>query len=206
MKLLLATRNKGKVKEIQQKFSSISKIELLSIEDIEKDFGSVGDVIEDGETFAENALKKARTLSQITGLPTMADDSGLVIDALGGEPGIYSARYAGEGASDADKNFLILEKMKNIPKGKRTARFVCAIALVIPNNGEFVTEGICEGEISAEPKGSFGFGYDPIFFLPEYQKTMAELPLEIKNSISHRAKAIENAVEILNSLLREHNF
>lgn len=200
MKLLIATRNKGKLKEIQQKFSSIPDISLLSIEDIEKESGPIPDIIEDGTTFTENALKKARELSHLTGYPSMADDSGLVVDALGGEPGVYSARYAGEGATDAERNALIFEKMKEVPEGKRQARFVCVIALVIPGKGEYLAEGVCEGEIAQEPRGTHGFGYDPIFYLSEHRKTMAELPIEIKNSLSHRARALEKAAEILQSL------
>ncbi len=201
MKLLVATRNKGKLKEITQKFSSIPDIALFSIEDIEKEIGSISEVIEDGTTFAENALKKARDLSQRTGYPAMADDSGLVVDALGGEPGVYSARYAGDGATDAERNALILEKLKDVPARERKARFVCVLALVVPEKGEFLAEGICEGEISTEPKGSHGFGYDPIFYLPEYHATMAEIPLEIKNTLSHRARALEKAAKIVQLLI-----
>lgn len=201
MKLLIATKNKGKIKEIQEKFSSLQGISLLSIEDAEEEFGYLPDIIEDGTTFVENALKKARELSRLTGLPSMADDSGLVVDALDGEPGVYSARYAGEDATDSDRNALLLEKMKDVPFGKRQARFVCVIAIVLPTKGEYLTEGTCEGEIALEPKGTHGFGYDPIFYLPEYSKTMAELPLEIKNTLSHRARALDKAAEILNSLM-----
>lgn len=204
MQLLVATRNRGKLKEIQQKFSSLHDIELLSIEDVEHTFGTISDVIEDGKTFKENALKKARELSHRTGLPTMADDSGLVIDALGGEPGVYSARYAGEGAGDAERNALVLSKMKHVPEGNRQARFVCVIALVIPEKGEHLVEGKCEGEIAFEAKGSHGFGYDPIFYLPEYRATMAELPIEIKNTLSHRAKALEKAAGIIAKLSQKN--
>lgn len=200
MKLIVATRNKGKLKEIQQKFSTIPNITLLSLEDIEKEFGPIPDITEDGTTFADNALKKARELSRLTGYPSMADDSGLVIDALGGEPGVFSARYAGESVTDTERNELILEKMKGVPEGKRQARFVCVIAIVIPSKGEYFAEGVCEGEIAYEPKGTHGFGYDPIFYLPERDKTMAELPIEIKNSLSHRARALEKAAKILQSL------
>ncbi len=201
MKLVVATRNKGKLKEIHQKFSSIPDIALISIDDIEKQFGQIPDIIEDGSTFAENALKKAREISRITNLPAMADDSGLVVDALGGEPGVYSARYAGESATDEERNALILQKMKDNRTGKRDARFVCTIALVIPHKGEYLAEGVCEGEIAQEPRGSHGFGYDPIFYLPHYRATMAELPLEIKNTLSHRARALEKAAAILQSLV-----
>jgi XTP/dITP diphosphohydrolase len=199
MKILIATRNKNKIKEIADKFSKILGVTVLSPTDIEQEYGVLPDVIEDGTTFAENALKKARELAKITGFSTMADDSGLVVDALGGEPGVYSARYAGEGATDAQRNAFLLEKMKDIPPEKRQASFVCSIALVFPDKNEYLVEGICEGYIALEPKGAHGFGYDPIFFLPEYNKTMAELPLDIKNTLSHRAKALEKAAEILKS-------
>ncbi|MBP7584500.1 MAG: XTP/dITP diphosphatase [Spirochaetes bacterium] len=193
MKLLVATRNSNKVREIRDKFRGLAGLELVSLDDI----APLPDVVEDGATFEENALKKARETARLSGLPSMADDSGLEVDALGGEPGVYSARYAGEGATDADRNSLLLEKMKEVPEGKRSARFVCVIAIAFPGGSELVARGICEGEIARMPRGAHGFGYDPVFHLPEKGKTMAEIPLEEKNRISHRALALEQARRLL---------
>ncbi len=198
MKLVIATKNAGKVREINNKFHSVPGIEVLSL----TDFGEAPDVVEDGSTFAENALKKARAIAGFTGCAALADDSGLVIDALNGEPGIRSARYAGDDADDDERNRLVLDKMRGVPDGKRTARFVCTIAMVLPDGSEHVTEGTCEGIILREMRGDHGFGYDPIFFLPEYGRTMAEIPLEEKNRISHRARALEAAREILLTIRR----
>lgn len=194
----MATRNRNKIREIRDKFSGLTGIELLSLDDV----APIPDVEEDGATFEENALKKARETARLTGIPAMADDSGLEVDALGGEPGIYSARYGGEGATDLDRNRLVLEKMQGIPDGKRTARFICVIAIVIPGGEERLARGTCEGEISREMRGDHGFGYDPVFYLPDRGATMAEIPLIEKNIISHRARALENAAEILASLAR----
>lgn len=200
MKLLVATRNRNKVTEIRDKFSGLSGIELLSLDDI----APVPDVEEDGATFEENALKKARETARLTGLPAMADDSGLEVDALGGEPGVYSARYGGgQCATDRDRNLLVLEKMKDVPDGKRTARFVCVISIVFPGGEERLARGTCEGEIAQEMRGDHGFGYDPVFYLPELGATMAEIPLAEKNTLSHRARALEKAAEILALLDRE---
>ena len=193
MKLLVATRNTNKVREIRDKFRGLSGLELVSLDDI----APLRDIAEDGETFEANALKKARETARLSGLPSMADDSGLEVDALGGEPGVYSARYAGEGATDADRNSLLLEKMKEVPEGKRSARFVCVIAIAFPGGNELVARGTCEGEIARKPRGAHGFGYDPVFHLPEKGKTMAEIPLEEKNRISHRALALEQARRLL---------
>jgi XTP/dITP diphosphohydrolase len=159
-------------------------------------------VIEDGLTFAENALKKARSAAAHTGCAALADDSGLVIDALNGEPGIQSARYAGDDADDDERNRLVLDKMRCVPDGKRSARFVCAIAIVLSDGTEYLAEGVCEGTIIREMRGNYGFGYDPIFFLPECGRTMAEIPLKEKNRISHRARALESARKILLSMGR----
>ncbi len=198
MKLVIATKNTGKIREIKNKFHSIPGIEVLSL----SDFGEIPDVVEDGLTFAENALKKARAVADFTGCAALADDSGLVIDALNGEPGIRSARYAGDGADDNERNMLVLAKMSDVQDGKRTARFVCAIAIVLPDGHEYVTEGTCEGTITREMRGDHGFGYDPIFFLSEFGRTMAEIPLEDKNRISHRARALDAACAILLSIRR----
>lgn len=197
MKLLVATRNRNKVREIRDKFAGLSGIELLSLDDI----APLPDIEEDGSTFEENALKKARETARLAGIPAMADDSGLEVDALGGEPGVLSARYAGDGATDLDRNRLVLEKMKDVPNGKRAARFVCVIAIAFPGGNERVTRGTCDGEIAREPRGDHGFGYDPIFFLPDRGVTMAEIPLREKNVISHRARALDSARDVLAELI-----
>lgn len=192
MKLVLATRNQNKIREITDKFAAIKNILPLSLDE----FDGAPEVEEDGKTFAENALKKAREISQFTGLPVLADDSGLAVDALNGRPGVYSARYGGAGITDTERNMKLLEEMRNIVIG-RTAHFICVIALVFPDGSEYTAEGRCSGEIITEMRGSGGFGYDPIFFLHKYNKTMAQLPLETKNTISHRALALDRAAEIL---------
>ncbi len=192
MKLVLATRNTNKVREIKNKLATIPSIQLYSLED----FPDAPEVVEDGLTFAENALKKAKAISEHTGLPVLADDSGLAVDALEGRPGVYSARYGGEGISDTERNIKLLDEMKDIVVGRK-AYFICVIAIVFPDKSEYIAEGRCSGEIITEMRGAHGFGYDPIFFVHEYNKTMAQLPMEIKNKISHRARALEKAAEIL---------
>jgi XTP/dITP diphosphohydrolase len=173
MKLVLATTNRNKVLEIKDKFSGIGGLEILSLSSPE--FSGAPEIVEDGLSFEENALKKAMAIAAFTGLVSMADDSGLCVDALDGRPGIYSARYGGEGATDRDRYLKLLDEMKGI--GKRSARFVCAIAVAFPA-GKPHSQGRMRGTHSGEPAGEKGFGYDPVFFLPEYGKTMAELPLE----------------------------
>ena len=160
------------------------------------------DIKENGTTYAENALLKARGYAAISGLLTLADDSGLEVDALDGAPGIYSARYARRGASDKDRYRLLLSNLKGVPDERRTARFRCVIALVWPNGREELVEGVCEGRITHQPRGENGFGYDPVFYVPEHKCTMAELPAEIKNRISHRARAAQAALQVLQCSLR----
>jgi XTP/dITP diphosphohydrolase len=196
MELVIATGNTNKVREIQDKFHDIEGLALIPLSVIK----NPPDVVEDGATFHENALKKATVISGFTGQAALADDSGIVIDALGGRPGIYSARYGGENLSDRDRNLLILEEMRGIPPGKRSARFVCVIAIAMPGGASYHAVGECSGFISDSLRGANGFGYDPIFYMPGRGKTMAELSLNEKNSISHRAKALESAKEILVSL------
>lgn len=193
MKLVIATKNKNKISEIRDIMRTISGLEILSI----ADFGDIPDVVEDGTTFRENAQKKAAATAKYTGLAALSDDSGLMIDALHGEPGVFSARYGGAGLTDIDRNLLVLKKMENIPNDKRTARFICVIAIAMPNGTIHYAEGNCEGLIIHEQRGTEGFGYDPIFFLPYKNKTMAELTLAEKNTISHRARALVKASEIL---------
>jgi XTP/dITP diphosphohydrolase len=185
MKILLATANKGKIKEISDLIRGLP-LELLSFSDIV----DYPEIQEDGNTFEENALKKARILAGSTGITTIADDSGLCVDALNGRPGVYSARYAGANSSDAEKIAKLLEELKGVPEERRTARFVCVIALVTAQGEERVFPGVCEGRISIEPLGSGGFGYDPVFFYPELNTTFGTLPLEQKNKVSHRARAL----------------
>ncbi len=190
--VVLATTNKGKVREFSRLLEGIFE-NVLSITDI----GSPPEVIEDGLTFRDNALKKAREIAQYSGKLTLADDSGLEIDILEGRPGVYSARYSGKGASDKSNIDKVLEELGD--NTNRKARFVCVLALVDPNGDELVVEGFCKGEILSELRGEGGFGYDPIFYLPDREKTMAEIDPEIKNQISHRASALKKLKEELES-------
>jgi XTP/dITP diphosphohydrolase len=191
-KILIATRNQGKVRELRDLVKDFP-IEFLSM----TEFPDAADVEEDGETFEENAMKKARTLALATGLVTLADDSGLCIDALNGRPGVLSARYAGEAASDEEKCISILEEMLEVPDSERTARFVCVLALVDPNGEERIFRGACEGRIIRELKGSQGFGYDPIFLYEEEGLTFAEMDRQSKNLVSHRGMALRQFSEHL---------
>ncbi len=181
--VVLATRNQGKVREFARLLEGVFE-KVISL----NEFESAPDVVEDGLTFRDNALKKAREIAQFTGLLTLADDSGLEIAALDGRPGVYSARYSGEGATDRSNIEKVLSELGD--NTNRDARFVCVLALVDPNGEEIVVEGACEGEIVSVPRGEGGFGYDPIFYVPSMGKTMAEIDPEIKNKISHRANAL----------------
>jgi len=182
--VVLATGNKGKVKEFSNLLEGVFG-EIISLSDL----GSPPEVIEDGLTFRDNALKKAREIAQYSGKLTLADDSGLEVDALNGRPGIYSTRYSGEDATNKMNIVKLLAELGHNPN--RKARFVCVLALVDPNGEELVVEGFCEGVILDEPRGEGGFGYDPVFYLPDRRKTMAELEPELKNTISHRANALK---------------
>lgn len=185
-RLLVATSNNGKFLEFSNLICGLLD-QIFSL----KDYPGICLPPEDGDTFRENALIKARYAANIAGVPAIADDSGLEVTALNGNPGVRSARYAGEGAGDGENNARLLKEMIDIPPGGRGARFVCCIAYCTPD-GECVTfEGELRGEILLEPKGSNGFGYDPLFFVTEYRKSMAELDMSVKNSISHRAKAFD---------------
>ena len=165
-----------------------------------KEMNITADIEENGATFEENSLIKARAVSKLTGLPALADDSGLEVDYLNGEPGIYSARYLGRDTDYDYKNNYIIDKLKEAKGEERSARFVCVISLVLPDGREFVKKGVMEGRIGYEIKGENGFGYDPIFFLPEYGKTSAEISAEEKNKISHRGKALSAMKELIASL------
>jgi len=184
-KIIFATGNKGKLKEIRMILEDL-EVDVFSAEEMGIDIK----IIEDGLTFAENALIKARAISKLTGEIVLADDSGLEIDYLNKEPGIYSARYMGEDTTYLIKNENLITRLENAEEDQRTARFVCSIAAVLPNGEEIITEGTMEGIIAHEIKGKHGFGYDPIFFIPEYKCTTAELDPTIKNEISHRGKAL----------------
>jgi XTP/dITP diphosphohydrolase len=188
--VVLATGNEGKVREFSGLLRGLFG-RVISLRDLD----NPPEVVEDGETFSDNALKKARAIAEYSGKPTLADDSGLEVDALGGRPGVYSARYAGENATDRDNVDKLLTEMKG--KEDRKARFVCRLALVYPDGRETVVRGTCEGVISIEPRGQGGFGYDPVFYLPDYEKTMAEIDHGLKNKISHRARAAEKLIEQL---------
>lgn len=194
-KIIFATGNEDKLKEIRAILNK-PDIEIISM----REAGITDDIEENGSTFSENSLIKARAVSERTGFPAMADDSGLEVDYLNGEPGIYSARYLGRDTGHDKKNAYILEKLSGVKDEERGARFVCAASLVLPNGREFVRMGVMEGRIAYETKGSNGFGYDPIFFLPEYGKTSAELSPEEKNRISHRGKALMQIKELIGEL------
>lgn len=184
--VIIATQNEGKINEFKQLFAEAGWTVRSLL-----DYPHIPDVVEDGNTFAENAAKKAETIARTFNRMVIADDSGLVVDALNGKPGIYSARYAGEEKSDAANIEKVLQQLKHIPAEERTARFVCTIAVARPNEQTLFYEGTCEGVISREAVGFYGFGYDPIFFIPELGKTMAQLSPQEKNKRSHRSHALE---------------
>ena len=194
-KLLIATNNKGKVKELQDLLKETG-LELITPADINLNL----EVEEDGTTYAENAVKKATAFARASGLVSLADDSGLEVDALDGAPGLYSARYHPKpGANDADRRTYMLENLKGKPRPWK-ARFHATIAIAISEKDVHVVEGNCLGEIIPNERGTGGFGYDPIFLLPELNKTMAELEMEEKNRLSHRAKAVMNAIPVLRKI------
>ena len=191
-RIVFATGNQNKMVEIREILSGIDA-EILSM----KEAGIDVDIEENGTTYEENALIKARAVAQFTDAIVMADDSGLEIDYLNKEPGVMSARYMGEDTSYRIKNANLMERLNGVEDEKRTARFVCAIAAVLPDGKEFCVRGTIEGRIGYEEKGENGFGYDPIFYVPEFGKTTAELSEEEKNQVSHRGKALEKMKEIL---------
>ena len=193
MKIVLATHNEDKYTEISAILRSFP-IEIISL----KHYPEIGEIIEDGASLEENALIKARTVFSLTGLYSWADDTGLEVDALDGNPGIYSARYTGENCSYSDNVHKLLQNMGNIPKNKRRAHFKTVIAL-IGDNVELVSEGIVEGMITTKPKGVGGFGYDPVFYVPEKDKTYSEMKMNEKNQISHRSRAIQKMIILLQS-------
>ena len=198
MRLLVATHNRGKLIEYQEMLADLP-FELVTLDDE----GIRDDVEEHGATFAENARAKALEYARRSGLLTLADDSGLEVDALGGKPGVHSKRYAGENKSDPERIAFLLDKLRGVPRDKRAARFRCAIAIASPRGELYECDGTCEGLIEFAPRGTNGFGYDPVFLFPERGLTMAELSTEEKNKISHRARATEGARRILEQLIVE---
>lgn len=194
--IFVATRNAGKLKEIQRLLGNLP-IRIVSY----VDFPDLPEIKEEGLTFQENALHKAQETTKETGMLVLADDSGLVVDFLDGQPGVYSARFAGENATDEDNNKKLLELLQGVPLEQRTARFVCEIAITTPAGKAFTACGFCEGIILESGLGNKGFGYDPLFYVREFKKTMAQLDLKEKNMISHRGKALKNAVHIIQGLL-----
>lgn len=191
--IIIATRNEGKVKEFRHIFKDYFE-KVLSL----NDFDNIPEIVEDRDSFKGNALKKAETISKLFKRTTLADDSGLVVDSIGGEPGIYSARYAGIGSNDDQNIVKLLKNMEG--KTDRKAKFVCALAIVFPDGNSEVFEGECHGEITKIKIGTNGFGYDPVFYLTQYKKTMAEISPEIKNSISHRSESAKKLMNYLNNL------
>ena len=193
--LVVATGNKGKLSEFGELLKGVVDTILSPA-----DFPGFPEVAEDGDTFEANAIKKALSAAIFTGKPVLADDSGLSVDYLDGRPGVYSARFAGEGASDADNNALLLRELSGVPAGERTAAFHCVIALCQPDGSCQTFDGSLPGGILEAPRGGGGFGYDPLFLVPEYGQTLSELPIEIKNAISHRGRAMQQLkAALLNS-------
>lgn len=197
MKILVASHNPGKLKELAELLAGLP-IQWVTLDEV----GITHEIEETGDTFEANARLKAEGYAQMSSLITLADDSGLEVDALGGEPGVYSARYGGPGADDDDRNRLVLEKMRDVPTGKRSARFRCVVAVAVPGDDTLTADGVVEGAVGFEPRGSHGFGYDPIFWMAEYGATLAELGPDIKNRISHRSRAIQAIKPRLEGLIR----
>lgn len=181
--LVLATRNEGKISEFTDLLSRFP-LEIKSL----RDFGPIPAVVEDGKTFEENAYKKAHFTAKVLGFPVLADDSGLMVEALGGNPGVHSARFAGEGATDMENNLKLLEMMRGVEN--RRALFKCVISIAVPSGPALTFEGTCQGELTHEPVGEQGFGYDPLFYYPPLNKTFAQMSLAEKNRVSHRARAM----------------
>ncbi len=192
VKVVVASRNKHKIREIKDMLSHLS-LDIQAVNEV----ANLPDVIEDGETFSANAIKKAVETARAVGYLTLADDSGLEVDALNGQPGVYSARFAGEPSDDGKNNQRLLDLLAHIPCEQRTARFRCVIALAWPNGDTRICSGTCEGMIGFEPEGDNGFGYDPLFIVPEYNRTFAQLTGSIKNQISHRYRALVQLEKVL---------
>lgn len=184
--LLVATRNRGKIKEIRALLDGLVEEVLCAT-----DLPDLPETVEDGATFSDNALKKAREACLASGLPALADDSGLVVNGLNGRPGVFSARFAGPDADDSANNHKLLQEVAGLPQSERSAAFVCSMAYVSPDGVEQLFEGRVGGKIIDQPRGEHGFGYDPLFLVDGYQQTMAELSLDEKNRISHRGQALQ---------------
>jgi XTP/dITP diphosphohydrolase len=194
--VIIATKNPGKAREFEHIFAKRGIVVRTLL-----DFPEIPDVAETGTTFEENAILKAETVSKFLNKMVIGDDSGLMVDALEGRPGIYSARYAGEPKNDQNNTNKLLSELKGVPEDKRTARFYCALAVAIPGKETFTVSGTCEGRILEEQRGTNGFGYDPVFYVPEKGAAMAELSADEKNKISHRANALKKLDKVLDSLL-----
>lgn len=192
--LVLASTNKGKTRELQERLQGYP-VDIKNL----SDFGPIPEVIEDGETFDDNAYKKASFTARVLGYPALADDSGLCVEALGGAPGVYSARYAGEDATDQDNVDKLLERMNN--EENRKAAFECVISIAVPTGAALTYEGRCEGVLTREPAGDNGFGYDPLFFFPELDKTFAQLSMAEKAKVSHRGKALQEITQEMDKIL-----
>ncbi len=191
-RILLATHNKHKAEELRALLRD-TEMEVLTLDA----FPHVGNIAEDRDTIEGNALKKAREVYRLTSLPSLADDTGLEVDALGGKPGVYSSRFAGPQATYADNVAKLLKELRGVPASQRTARFRCVLAFVAPSNVERIVEGVCSGMITEEPRGTGGFGYDPVFLPHGYHLTFAEMSMEVKNTISHRARALREMKSVL---------
>ncbi|WP_462412419.1 XTP/dITP diphosphatase [Neobacillus sp. Marseille-QA0830] len=194
--VIIATKNPGKAREFEEIFARRG-IEVRTL----LDFPEIPDVEETGKTFEENAILKAETISRALNRMVIGDDSGLMVDALEGRPGIYSARFAGEPKNDQNNTNKLLTELQGVPEEKRTARFYCALATAIPGKETFTVSGTCEGRILQQPRGTNGFGYDPVFYVPDKDVAMAELSADEKNKISHRANALKKLDAVLDSLL-----
>jgi len=201
MEIVLATQNPDKIREIKEVLKDLP-IKILTLMDL----GLKEKVEETGKTLEENALLKAKFWAEKTGKWALADDTGLEVEALNGAPGVHTSRYAGENASYEDNWKKLLKNMEGIPWEKRKARFRCVIAIVSPKGKRYIAEGILEGYITLEAKGNEGFGYDPVFYIPEKGKTLAEMSLEEKNSLSHRGKALQKAKEIICNIITSSSF
>ena len=193
--LVLATRNRHKVEELVALLGDLG----VTIRTLDE-FPDVPDVVEDGDTCEANAVKKARAIAEFTGLPAVADDTGLEVDALGGRPGVYAARYAGEHATYEDNCRKLLQELTGVPRERRTARFLTVAAIALPSGEIRVVQGMLEGKIADEASGTLGFGYDPLFLIPELGKTLAQLSADEKNTVSHRAKAFTQAKDLLREM------
>jgi XTP/dITP diphosphohydrolase len=193
--VVLATRNRHKVEELAALLGDMG----ITIRTLDE-FPDAPDVVEDGDTCEANAIKKARAIAEFTGLPAVADDTGLEVDALGGRPGVHAARYAGEDATYEDNCQKLLRELRGVPREQRTARFLTVAAIALPLGGVRVAQGTLDGVIAEEASGTLGFGYDPVFLVPELGKTLAQLPADQKNRISHRAKAFTQAKDLLREM------